>query len=352
MLFHPRRIAPALLASLFGLVAAAAALRAEPAPIASATSTDCLAKPTTAAAPGNHWYYHVDRASGRQCWHQRPVNAAQNDAAAQRPASAQPVAPAPVDQPAPAPAASADKPDDARDQGPAEPVIAPAAAPSAWSNAPAVPAARDEMAAPMRDGAAAATAPAVAPAPQPVIEPATAEPPPAPADRAPVRADAAERQAPPTEASAHEPALLGAALALVIIVLGSIAFRRAAKFLRSRRRAGARGVHAWNGDPPLHRMQDAPGLVPVMPRESDIVRATRPPGADSAQPDGPGSADGAVARNAESTRMLEENVRELLLRLRAQPRRSGAAIVVQPPSAQELDRVLAIWRARRRRPAG
>jgi hypothetical protein len=30
---------------------------------------DCLAKPGPVAAQGSHWYYRVDRATGRQCWY-------------------------------------------------------------------------------------------------------------------------------------------------------------------------------------------------------------------------------------------------------------------------------------------
>ena len=36
---------------------------------ASHAADDCLAKPNVAAPDGSHWYYHVDRATGRQCWY-------------------------------------------------------------------------------------------------------------------------------------------------------------------------------------------------------------------------------------------------------------------------------------------
>jgi hypothetical protein len=36
---------------------------------ASQAADDCLAKPNAAAPDGSHWYYHVDRATGRQCWY-------------------------------------------------------------------------------------------------------------------------------------------------------------------------------------------------------------------------------------------------------------------------------------------
>lgn len=35
----------------------------------SQAADDCLAKPNAAAPDGSHWYYHVDRATGRQCWY-------------------------------------------------------------------------------------------------------------------------------------------------------------------------------------------------------------------------------------------------------------------------------------------
>jgi hypothetical protein len=314
MWLYPRCIAPTLLASLIGLAAAAAA-RAEPAPIASSASAECLAKPSGAATPGNHWYFHSDRASGQKCWYQRPVNGAQTDAGQPRSAPARVKPAAVADQPAPA--GPADKPAEARDGGAAEPVAAPAAPPtaplSAWPEAPAA--------------APAIAAPAAAPAAPPAVEPAMAEPPAAPASAA-----VAERQAPPAEASTHMPALLGAALALVIIVVGSIALRRAARWLRSRRR-GAATSSDWGV--PIERTRDAPSLVPHMPPEGEIA---------------------AAEPNADRTRVLEENVRDLLRRLRedqqARPRPSGATAVVQPPAAQELDQVLAMWRARRSGSAG
>jgi hypothetical protein len=35
----------------------------------SHAADDCLAKPNAAAPDGSHWYYHVDRTTGRQCWY-------------------------------------------------------------------------------------------------------------------------------------------------------------------------------------------------------------------------------------------------------------------------------------------
>src|SRR5215813_12325327 len=85
MLDDPRRIAPILLASLVGLIAAGAVARAEPAAAASSSAgADCLAKPSAPSAPGNHWYYRVDRASGRHCWYERPTIGATPDASQSR----------------------------------------------------------------------------------------------------------------------------------------------------------------------------------------------------------------------------------------------------------------------------
>ena len=36
---------------------------------ASPAAEDCLAKPNAVAPPGSHWYYRVDRTTGRECWY-------------------------------------------------------------------------------------------------------------------------------------------------------------------------------------------------------------------------------------------------------------------------------------------
>ncbi len=33
---------------------------------------ECLEAPNSAAPPGSHWYYHVERSTQRKCWHVRP----------------------------------------------------------------------------------------------------------------------------------------------------------------------------------------------------------------------------------------------------------------------------------------
>jgi hypothetical protein len=49
---------------------------------------ECLAKPDRTAAPGSHWYYRIDRATQRQCWYLKQLDA-------RAPAPAQPAAPRP-----------------------------------------------------------------------------------------------------------------------------------------------------------------------------------------------------------------------------------------------------------------
>src|SRR5215475_5459186 len=48
-----------LTVALAGLTASASDARA---------AEDCIAKPTTQAPQGSHWYYHTDQASNQKCW--------------------------------------------------------------------------------------------------------------------------------------------------------------------------------------------------------------------------------------------------------------------------------------------
>src|SRR5215813_716822 len=237
MLDDPRRIAPILLASLVGLIAAGAVARAEPAAAASSSAgADCLANPSAPSAPGNHWYYRIDRASGRHCWYERPTMGASNEASRPRPA-AHALAPRATvstraDTPAPAPLAA--RPVEARDQNATAPAPAASVQPYSWSTAAPPPAPREEIIAPTSDSSGnAAPAAAVAMQSETVAE-SQAEPTPT----APTRAMVPEQPATAAlaENGSHMPALLGAASALLIIVLGSIAARLAAQLIRSRRR--------------------------------------------------------------------------------------------------------------------
>src|SRR5690242_16765087 len=138
MLRYPRCIAPALLASFVGLTATAA--RAEPA-TAAAPAANCLAGPNGPSAPGNHWFYRVDRASGRHCWYQRPGSGtsrsaqnAQNDAAPSRPVPTRTAPPPP-----PARTAAADDGADTATETRAQPAVAATPAPTQAPAAPARP---------------------------------------------------------------------------------------------------------------------------------------------------------------------------------------------------------------------
>jgi hypothetical protein len=339
---------------LVGLVAASDGARAEPPSAESSGGADCLAKPNAQAAPGNHWYYHLDRASGRRCWYQRPVSGAQDDGAQSRPAPARAAVSPPADNPASE--SATDSAGDSREQS-TEPGLAAPVQPYSWSTATPAPLPREQMTAPATVPAPV-TAPATAPNATTVVEPASAEPP--VPSRAPARVAGVERPAVPVaaEEGAHMPALLGAALALLIIVLGSIVARLAASFIRARRHE--RALDALEATlPPVYAAHDAPGLVPVMPRESDIRRTRRaraPKDVPAASRDEPDVSAGMSERvRGEETRALEENVRDLLRRLRNdlldQPPSPAPAAGPQSPSArEELDQALANLRERRRKP--
>jgi hypothetical protein len=83
----------------------------------NSAADDCLAKPNAPSPPGQHWYYHLDRATHRECWYlgvpgakvrARPQQATTSP---ERPTSSRPLA-QPLRQP-PAPAATAAPADDA-----------------------------------------------------------------------------------------------------------------------------------------------------------------------------------------------------------------------------------------------
>ena len=104
------------------------------------------------------------------------------------------------------------------------------------------------------------------------------------------------------------------------------------------------------------RARDAPGLVPRMAHEGDITRGARPPRAPRRAPaprqDRANAGDETAARDRDRTRELEQNVRDLLRRMRSDQQagpRTPATESPRPPSAQELDQVLAMWREGRRR---
>jgi hypothetical protein len=81
--------------------------------IGSARADDCLAAPKTVAPNGQHWYYHVDRATRRKCWYLHAAGQISHRAAIRRHAVTAADAeaePAPESQIAAAPAAAAAAP--------------------------------------------------------------------------------------------------------------------------------------------------------------------------------------------------------------------------------------------------
>jgi hypothetical protein len=61
----------------------------------SARADDCLTAPNSSAPQGSHWYYHIDRASQRKCWHFRAPGEPAQDATAQATSEAAPAAQSP-----------------------------------------------------------------------------------------------------------------------------------------------------------------------------------------------------------------------------------------------------------------
>jgi hypothetical protein len=425
----PARAGNLLVAALVaGLVAGTVApvhaqtapAQAEPAPAASAAD-DCLAKPNAPSPRGSHWHYHVDRATGRKCWYLRAQDAAAGEAEVAKPRTAAAPAPrssaaapapalspatSPALSPAPAPAAvapavppAASVADAANDGQSVVPPIAPIAS----SPAAAWPSAAPRALEPPRvaDSAAAVpAAPAVAPpgdarsdAPNSGINAAPPEVPAAPSTSAPV-----------SEEPGHAPALLGMAFAVAVIILGFLAVRLIARWLRRPRpRAlidlpddadwdAPMPVADWDASPPvappspaiaaaMRPLRDARRPEPRRDDWADVIRdeevrryaPRRPPPPPPREAPEPSRADARMreeahmkAAHAEDARMLEDDVRELLTKLRAelqerpQPpdRRVAAAGRPSRPAAPPLhaspvgsgDRAAALyaWRGRKR----
>jgi len=240
------------------------------------------------------------------------------------------------------------------------------------------------MTAPASDSAS--PAPDVPAQPEAVVEPTRAEP-----SAPPIRTLAPDRPAVVADDGDHMPVILGAVFALLIIVLGSIAARLGAKLLRARRRGSPPRAAVSMTPPMLHAQMlhdqplrdqmlhadDAPALVPLTSREADIRRESRPPRVPRRAPAPRPAATNAGEPIAERARELEANVRDLLHRMRSDlpiaprqpsehprqpPERSNQLLErphqpsqrprePSPPSAQELDQVLAMWREGRRRSA-
>jgi hypothetical protein len=195
---------------------------------------DCLAKPNAPSPPGQHWYYHLDRATHRECWYlgvpgakvrARPQQATTSP---ERPTSrpvAQPVRqpPAPVATPAPA--------DD--EIAPAETAVtrdeATVTPPSRWSSVSPSPAPLQTEPQPLRSiNAQVQPSPArEADEEMPLIWPILS----------PAELAAAEQ---PATASASLAQL--AALLAVVLGLAALVARLAFRFSAMRKRGGAKAL--------------------------------------------------------------------------------------------------------------
>ena len=381
------RIAPVLLASVAGTFLVVSAHAETP---TAPAADDCLAKPNGPSAKGSHWYYRVERPSGRHCWYQRPLDAAADtpkeatrDAPARAHTAAATTAP-PAEPPAvPAAPPPSDTAAPAADNGgtvmppvaaPIAPIAAPTAAPygtfgsgviptappAAAPSAPVPPPVYNIAQAPAASAAQVPVAPAEPPvaAPQPPPDVAALTPKLAPSPTRGLSVAPHEEYADPPS---HVPALFGAVSALVIIILGSYVGR-----LLGNRRVRRAQVAARTRD---RRMPARPSpvsssLAPIMAAADNVaVRETGAP-RQSMTPDDWGVRRARKPRRAaatpaapirEATRVLEDNVRELLGRLQnelrggaSKPQRAASAPPdAHAPTGHELDAVLAIWRARR-----
>lgn len=389
MLGRTTRLAPAVVGALItGLAMDCAAARAEPAVAATAPAAtaadDCLAAPNRTSPTGTHWYYRIDRNSGRHCWYLRPTiegRAHQQPAAGERA-----VAPHPVSAPAHR-ASAATAPDKPAARAEAAPV------PSSMISAPsAFPSSNWPMPAPSTPPLASATASAsatdsssaVEPTPPPAaadanidskldskIDAPAPDPAPAPMPRIAPKPPAEQPRRHAAEFE-HIPALLGTGLVLVLILLGSLAFRIAARVLRRPRR------HAFQ-EAAVSRWDDAYADAPLAPHMADArpdITDVRPDSAPPLHPDDWVSddmperrepiAEPRVAPQAEpatSQSLFDADVRELLRRLpTALAKGPGLAIRVErdraPPAAKrvpapplvpgDLNAALASWQGRRR----
>jgi hypothetical protein len=63
-------------------------------PTNTARADDCLTAPNSAAPEGSHWYYHIDRATQRKCWHVRVTDQPAEQTAAPAASDASAAAPA------------------------------------------------------------------------------------------------------------------------------------------------------------------------------------------------------------------------------------------------------------------
>jgi hypothetical protein len=65
----------------------------------TSTADDCLSRPNGPSPPGTHWYYHLDRATQRQCWYLGQLGARTQSSAREVQAPARPRARKAIAQP-------------------------------------------------------------------------------------------------------------------------------------------------------------------------------------------------------------------------------------------------------------
>jgi hypothetical protein len=313
----------ALLASLLvGVAVTGSPARAQTAP---AAADECLAKPNGPSPRGSHWYYRIDRASNRQCWYLRGTGASANQNETRpsrdsvvpaRPSATTAVDPPIVDMPSAPPAALGARgiigntspfatlpasPPAIVPTAPSEVMQAePTQATDAVTDQPPVPSFRDskiDAPNPNRDAR--------------------------PAKRAALEAPPSERPVAPVEETTHMPALVGIGLALALIVIGSFAARRILDYFERPRRRTVFEPTGSNWDAPSFHVDDAPGIVPALRRRSDITRDARDDFHD--QPAHRDKSEAARQQGREAVAAIEANVRNLLVRLRSEPRRRSGA---------------------------
>jgi hypothetical protein len=351
----------------------ATAVRAEPSATPASTES-CLAKPNAPAPDGSHWYYRLERGSGRHCWYVRAQDgSAEAKADHGERAATRSLAPPPNRIAAEAPrdpevlrAPAAGSGDNAQTAAP--PIAPPSSASANWpsasgASASGASASGDWPSAPASRQAAAPAITNAAPTTNDNAAEQTSATPPTEAVGQPsaldvnsgspviVEAPIAERPAASATDYGHIPALLGTALVLACIILASVAAQYVGGLLQRRRHERAIQTAAasrWDA-PPL----DDPGL--------DIAAAPRPRRHDwQTEP-----RDARPLAEPAAALALEDNVRELLHRLQTDlkgksRRPAGAAarapMPVTPAAPQpaanasgDLEAVLAFWAGKKAR---
>lgn len=388
------RVAPPILAALVAIMTSGAPLRADPADTPDAPATpattvakadNCLLKPNAPSPAGSHWYYHVDRLSGRRCWflRQQEAGAGQKSEKPEHVNRVQRATPRAQTAPADAPVADTSTATlhDAGGAQTSAPAVQPSAAPPSAPSAIASPSApADWPSTPLASAPAPtqvdrdqvntdndAAAPAPLPSADSAVDPHQSGPVADSAQPLPAQAPKIERRGESGMDMSHLPALLATALALACIIFGSFALRLAARMLGARRRHVVRDAPTVDWDGEYAEAQLVPEITTMPPgraaRVRPRVRNSTPPMQLLAR---------AAHPPRETAQMLEANVRGLLRRLRmdlaakpgdaasAEPGDAAAAESAAPPpppyvsdvqapslALGDLEAALALWRGNR-----